>query len=93
MPRTTKKEVKLVFKRFCEMMGKEEIDWTEGKPQPGSWELDHSTVYGGYVITEELPGGGIEYPFGSGRLTPYNFVEAMRMASRAAYLTQKRLSP
>ncbi len=92
MPRITRKEIDLVFEGLCDVMGRKQTDWDliNGRLQcdPESWSIDHSTVYGGYVITQ---GGGASHPFGSGRLTAYNFMESMRMAKTAAYMMKKKL--
>lgn len=43
---------------------------------PGGWMLDYAPIYGGYVIEEEVEGGGISHPFG-----------CMRRSAREMYLS------
>lgn len=80
MARTGSKEVKAVFKHFCDACGR---DVATKYNDVGAWELDHNGIYGGYVINEISSSGGVNQPFGPVRMKASSFVDAMRFAMRA----------
>lgn len=81
MAREGKKYVETVFKNFTEACGKHVASsWDD----VGGWQLDHNSIYGGYVIHEvSNSSGGVSEPFGSTRMKASQFTEAMHFAMRA----------
>lgn len=79
--RTTKSEVQAVFERFCKVHG---YRIATSFNDVGAYELDHNSIYGGYVINQIMnDGGGVTQPFGSKRMKAEPFVDSMRMAIAA----------
>ena len=57
----------------------------------GCWQYDHNPIYGGGMITEiSNESGGETTPFGSKRLKPEQFCDAMRIAEKAVEISKKK---
>jgi hypothetical protein len=83
MNRTTKQEVKNVFKYFIENYMNGKI--AEKYNDVGGYRLDYNPIYGGYVIERiESTGGGISCPFGHGRLKASEFVQQLNFYMHAS---------
>lgn len=86
--RTTKVEVIAVFKLWVAAING---DVGVMYNNVGGYQLDHSSVYGGYVISRICnPQGGVSHPLGNNRLPAYYFVQALRMSMRS--LEEMRLN-
>lgn len=82
MDRYTRKDAEASFLALASALGK-----TVGH-EPGSWELDYASEYGGYVITENIPGGGEGRPLGHRRRTASEFRSAVSFALDALYVAR-----
>ena len=59
--------------------------------QVGCWQYSHNSIYGGGMITEIAnESGGEKTPFGSKRLKPEHFCDAMRIAEKAVDISKER---
>jgi hypothetical protein len=76
--RYTKSEVRGMFSRLVKAMGKKE----DGGNYNGL-VLDYAPIYGGYVIEELGPEGGISHPFGSLRRSAKEMYLSMYMTALA----------
>jgi hypothetical protein len=72
--RITKSEVKGMFIRLVRAMGKHKDD---------GLVLDYVACYGGYVIEELIPSGGVSHPFGCKRRTAKEMYLSMHMTAQA----------
>ena len=87
--RYTKSDVKGMFNRLLKAMGKQQApiminDNTDTLHHiAGGWSLDYCSVYGGYVIEEEMDGGGINHPFATMRRTAREMYLSMLMTIQA----------
>jgi len=82
--RYTEKDAKNSFKRLVDCLGKTIHCWEQvngkNKSTIGAWEFDYNPIYGGAVINEIVnEQGGIDHPFGSTRLKPFEFCIAVNM--------------
>ena len=85
--RTTKKEVKAVFERFCDVNG---YGVAENYNDVGKYELNYASCYGGYVIQKiSNEAGGVSQPFGYKRRTAGEFVDCLRFAMDVVYINSK----
>lgn len=87
--RYTKSDIKVMFKRLLKALNKEEgplmlLDNSDNvNHYPGGYCLNYSSVYGGYVIEEEMEGGGISNPFGCMRRNGREMYLSMYMTAQA----------
>ena len=79
--RVTQSQIRSMFALFLKAIG--------GRPAQayndvGGYLLDYNPTYGGYNVERVVGvGGGIDQPFGSGRMKPSEFWYAMRFAMDA----------
>jgi hypothetical protein len=79
--RYTKKDAERCFIRLTDALGARRAKRFD---DVGALQLDHQAVYGGVNIEQiSNKGGGITHPFGSERLKPSEFCNAVRFAERA----------
>lgn len=95
--RYTDKDARNCAKRLADLLGKPfepcftkkdgKIEWTLG-----CWDVDYAPEYGGCMVKEiSNDHGGVSLPFGEGRLAPYPFCRAMRIAEDAVRIDRERV--
>ena len=78
MARVTKDEVKAVFERFVQRLGGRVAT---SYNDVGAYQLDHNSVYGGWVIQRVYnEHGAVESPFYHTRRSSKEFVETLWFA-------------
>jgi hypothetical protein len=77
--RTTNKELAVLFGQLCRALGRNETDDTR---QPGSWHLEHNSVYG-WRIVQDSKGGGESCPLGYRSYSAGEMATVIRFALRA----------
>ena len=96
MDRYTKKDAENCAGRLAKSLGKKFGNcWSrkgnENKAEIGCWTLDNNPTYGGSVIEEIMnESGGVDTPFGSKRLKPEAFCDAMRIAEKAVEIAKEK---
>jgi hypothetical protein len=78
--RHTRRDAELAFSLLCDALGKRKATDYRDK---GAWTLDYAACYGGYVVHELLPSGGITEPFGSTRVSAREFCGRVNFLVRA----------
>lgn len=86
--RTSKALVENTFHRFLMTIGGERARWdhVDGRnvSNVGGYRLDHNSVYGGWVIEQNVnEAGGIRRPFSDTRMPAGQLVDAMHFAMAA----------
>jgi hypothetical protein len=96
MSKVKREWIEAATERLAKKCGKEYGDpWykvgVENRSRVGVWQLDHNSVYGGYVIEETCnDAGAVTRPLGDTRLSGPDMLEALRMAERAVDLVSRR---
>jgi hypothetical protein len=100
--RYTRKDIQNCGRRLAQAVGHEFGDDMSGcyekqqvdgkwKPKEGCLRVDYNPTYGGSIV-EQMVGeqGGVQHPFGEGRLKGYEFCRATRYGEGAVELYKKR---
>jgi hypothetical protein len=92
--RYTKKDAEKSAERLANTLGKKFGKcWTKkgnrNVAEIGCWTYDHNSVYGGGNINEIVnESGGVREPFGSRRLKPESFVNAVNMSIKSVEISR-----